>query len=678
MEPATFDRGVIAFLLSLLYVVWTGPALGSEQLSGGGAELAHDLRHNVVAIRAVWIDGSEHDGFGLMVGSEGDETYIVTADHVVRGIGPGAKPDAKAKKIKIELYDKRGQTFDAKLLGTREKSIDVAVITARLPGDVTWRKTVLASEPDALGYGDEVWFIGRDRSWYVPAKSGAVNRINRLHHRIVVDALAVRKGTSGAPLVADGGIVGMIVRDDAAESRATLIDAIETAFIDWGHPWDLSPLADKPPKENLEAPQEVQLEARAEFPLTREKRREVQRALHTLGHDPRGVDGIFGHNTRRAIRSWQNTIGADATGYLTEDQHAELLSQSRAIRAAEPAPRIELPRALRISQAEAQVRALFGAAARRDVDAYMAQVEVPFWDRGNMLTDKFEVRNVVRERMERADFPKYLALTEIDARFISDYIERKTDDEANSIAQLLRLEDDDVVVQVRFTSDRVEETRLTMFYRSKDGALNYAGSCCGKRDLEPALAERPPRTAADKADIFWIPVADIRIDGSFNDWREVRPVLIDPPNDEDSTANFPGTDLEGFYLARDEMYLYLAITLHDGMPRWDRNTLYFFVANQRPFQVDIPGDMDAAVGFSEEGWHVWTVERGVGGQPMREAIRYPSHFVANGSSFIEWKVPLEDMGDLNGRFVRVYIHVVGPKFENVSDGSLTGRELRIE
>jgi hypothetical protein len=178
--------------------------------------------------------------------------------------------------------------------------------------------------------------------------------------------------------------------------------------------------------------------------------------------------------------------------------------------------------------------------------------------------------------------------------------------------------------------------------------------------------------------IFPIPTANIKINGSPDDWRRIEPVFKDPRNDE-STADFPGTDLRAFYLAKDNQYLYLAMDLYDGPPQRNLDTWYFFVAQQQPSKVDIRGDMDAAVKSSEGNWSVWTSERGDGGRPVKEPQYYPSNFVASSSNFIEWKVPLEAMGNLNGRFVRVYIHVMiqGAK-QNVSEEKLPGIELRID
>lgn len=50
---------------------------------------------------------------------------------------------------------------------------------------------------------------------------------------------------------------------------------------------------------------------------SRDRRRQYQDALTRLGFNAGSTDGIFGNNTRRAIRAYQNFIGNPPTGFLT-------------------------------------------------------------------------------------------------------------------------------------------------------------------------------------------------------------------------------------------------------------------------------------------------------------------------------------------------------------------------
>jgi peptidoglycan hydrolase-like protein with peptidoglycan-binding domain len=78
--------------------------------------------------------------------------------------------------------------------------------------------------------------------------------------------------------------------------------------------------------------------AAAEEPvLSREDRRLIQSQLNALGHEVGPADGIFGNGTRRGIAEYQASLGAEATGYLTEEQANRLLASAPAPDSAEPA-----------------------------------------------------------------------------------------------------------------------------------------------------------------------------------------------------------------------------------------------------------------------------------------------------------------------------------------------------
>lgn len=62
--------------------------------------------------------------------------------------------------------------------------------------------------------------------------------------------------------------------------------------------------------------------------LTRDQRREIQRDLTLLGYETRGIDGIFGSGTRRAIANWQQQNGFSQTTYLTTEQISRLDAQA--------------------------------------------------------------------------------------------------------------------------------------------------------------------------------------------------------------------------------------------------------------------------------------------------------------------------------------------------------------
>ena len=56
--------------------------------------------------------------------------------------------------------------------------------------------------------------------------------------------------------------------------------------------------------------------AERQMALSRSERQEIQEALTALGFATHGIDGVFGSNTRAAIRSYQRVRGIDVTGYV--------------------------------------------------------------------------------------------------------------------------------------------------------------------------------------------------------------------------------------------------------------------------------------------------------------------------------------------------------------------------
>jgi hypothetical protein len=205
------------------------------------ARLLESLKNNVVSITATRSDGSEQQGFGFIVGATRGLLYIVTANHVVRGEGP----EGLSTRVTLRYFYDQGVTYQAKLLGTSSNERDLAVLTTETPAGFTWRQDALSSG-EQVEWGTDVWFVGRNGRWDAPAIAGKVTEVN-LSDQIVVDNLPVQPGTSGAPLISQHGIIGMIVSDAPGDvSRALTIDFIHKALKTWNHPWEIKPLMAKP------------------------------------------------------------------------------------------------------------------------------------------------------------------------------------------------------------------------------------------------------------------------------------------------------------------------------------------------------------------------------------------------------------------------------------------------
>jgi tetratricopeptide (TPR) repeat protein len=206
--------------------------------ASSGRDLARDLRRNVVRVTATWKNGASYEGFGFVVGTRAGALYVVTADHVVRGDGP----DAIDQKPKVVFFDDKGTEYGAELLGTRlgPGEGDVAILRVSGPAGFDWRRDAVAT--GRVRAETSVWFVGLAREWFVPSRPGSVNRLEP-NGSIVAEGLNVKVGTSGAPLISEAGIVGMVVADTGMFASATPIDLIERAVKYWNYPWDLALMA---------------------------------------------------------------------------------------------------------------------------------------------------------------------------------------------------------------------------------------------------------------------------------------------------------------------------------------------------------------------------------------------------------------------------------------------------
>ena len=110
-------------------------------------------------------------------------------------------------------------------------------------------------------------------------------------------------------------------------------------------------------------------------------RRRIQQGLAAGGFDPGGADGLFGPTTRAAIRRWQSSRGARATGYLDGASAAALRTAGGAgpaVAAAAASAPVPSPAAQTPSPASSQVEVVFWQSIANstnpaEFEAYLAQ-----------------------------------------------------------------------------------------------------------------------------------------------------------------------------------------------------------------------------------------------------------------------------------------------------------------
>lgn len=185
------------------------------------APLAESLKANVVAIRAT-LDGTEEKGFGFITAEQNGRLYIATAAHVVRG------PDMSktAQQIHIKFYSDISwypATFKA-----HWDNEDLALLEVTKPASLKWQPNCADLSP---GASRKVRFIGLNANeprWVDPGLDG--NIFGDSEALLEFSINTIRPGTSGAPLITEQGIVGMITQDEGAISTALKITQIKKLF----------------------------------------------------------------------------------------------------------------------------------------------------------------------------------------------------------------------------------------------------------------------------------------------------------------------------------------------------------------------------------------------------------------------------------------------------------------
>jgi formylglycine-generating enzyme required for sulfatase activity len=202
------------------------------------ALMAEKLKTNVVAIRATFADGGEEKGFGFITGEEGGKLYLATAAHVVRG----ENLDKTAKTIKVKLFNDL-RWFDATYVYHWDED-DLAVLELTKPSVARWKTDFADFTPVKFKAVRFIGLNGNEPSWVFPG-SGEIYELTDTKIQFAIGT--IRPGTSGAPLLSEKGILGLITKDDSGNSEAIKISRIKERFSNGGqYPYFKSPNNSKP------------------------------------------------------------------------------------------------------------------------------------------------------------------------------------------------------------------------------------------------------------------------------------------------------------------------------------------------------------------------------------------------------------------------------------------------
>ncbi len=203
-----------------------------------GDRLAERFMNNVVQLTVTFSNEKVQDGFGFVVGEQGNKLYVVTANHVIYS----DDPDVKTKEVLVKFYeDQVGKPVSGEPLNVSSSLLDAALLRVTKPEHYRWERKVLCP-----GYkkGDMAWFIGQGGKWNVPP-DGAAGHLKddepNWDGSIDFYITSVKPGTSGAPLFTKDGFIGMITKDRYLEARAVHIDSIRKLIKKECRicPWDL-------------------------------------------------------------------------------------------------------------------------------------------------------------------------------------------------------------------------------------------------------------------------------------------------------------------------------------------------------------------------------------------------------------------------------------------------------
>jgi trypsin-like peptidase/PASTA domain-containing protein len=188
----------------------------------------------VVMIRGA-IGEAPTAGAGIIIGTDNDRFYVVTANHVVR------RGDVYAQNLEVLPPWLVGEWVQARVLEHFDTGLDLAVVAvpeASKLGKPTFVWDAM-TRPESLPQGAPVFPIGfpSGNAWFRTQLMLTVHRVNSAQ---IETEGTLLPGHSGGALVAQGGgIVGLVSNTDRLVGESQRIDRVVEKLREWRYPISL-------------------------------------------------------------------------------------------------------------------------------------------------------------------------------------------------------------------------------------------------------------------------------------------------------------------------------------------------------------------------------------------------------------------------------------------------------
>lgn len=182
--------------------------------TGVFAQDINSLKQSVVRIEN---KRSNEIGTGFIVRVNGNQIYIVTAAHVVKG----------EHRPTIYVFNQQHDSFEAEVIDREDDDIKgLSLLRAKLPTHLASKIIALKlSSTKELNGGEDIKVIGfPDGTSFWTVSSGSIARVDG---RNLLFSGAIRGGNSGAPVISNGLVIGIVTDVSQSFAYAARGEAIE-------------------------------------------------------------------------------------------------------------------------------------------------------------------------------------------------------------------------------------------------------------------------------------------------------------------------------------------------------------------------------------------------------------------------------------------------------------------